>query len=259
MVPITLRTRKPVDQLTRRDFATFPVWEYASDEEGIAGRDETWVRPVDTTVVPNRRYTLVGADFTAACGKEYAGSVTVSTLDGDPEISQGAILYKGKSLFISSPENFFFRESLKQLLAALGLKKAEIFPLSFRLRVPVAGYPKYAGGVLPDPKKPSKTNNHEKHRHCSPSSRSVGSTRPASRIITRSGRYRGIRRRGDSLRRASTRGDNQSRIAAEQEHQQSTDFEGNSPRPRHHSQTPSQAQAHQTCHGDQLDQGDVSV
>lgn len=149
MPAVSLRTRKPVDKLTLGDFKAFPVWEYASDEEGMDGRDETWVRPVDTPVVPRVSYTHVAADFTAACGKKFAGFVTVSTLDGPPVVCQGVILYKRNYLFISNPESFCFRESRKDLLAKLGLKEREVFPLSFRLRLAVAGRLKYSGGELP--------------------------------------------------------------------------------------------------------------
>jgi hypothetical protein len=149
MAAVSLQTRKPVDQLTLHDFAVFPVWEYADDEEGIEGRDETWVRPIDTSVVPKRSYTHVAADFSAACGKPFAGFVTVSTLEGPAEICQGVILHQGDYLFISNPEAFGFHESRKRLLAALDMTEAELFPLSFRLRVAVAGRAKYSGGVLP--------------------------------------------------------------------------------------------------------------
>lgn len=83
---ITLRTRKPVNQLALDDFEAFPVWEYAIDEEGVSGRDETWVRPVDASAVPKRSYVIAAADFTAPCGRQFCGSVTVSTLDGPPDI-----------------------------------------------------------------------------------------------------------------------------------------------------------------------------
>ena len=36
----TLRTRKPVRDLNQHDLETFHVWEYAIDEEGVAGQDE---------------------------------------------------------------------------------------------------------------------------------------------------------------------------------------------------------------------------
>jgi hypothetical protein len=149
MTEVSLQTRKPVDQLTLDDFAVYPVWEYAMDEEGIEGRDETWVRPVDTTIVPKRSYTHVAAEFTAVSGKRFGGFVTVSTLDGAPEVCQGVILHKRKYLFVSNREAFCLDESRGHLLATLGLTEAEMFPLSFRLRVPVAGRAKYKGGALP--------------------------------------------------------------------------------------------------------------
>jgi hypothetical protein len=149
MAKVNLKTRKPVDQLTLDDFTAYPVWEYATDEEGIRGRDETWVRPVDTVAVPKRSYTHVTADFTAASGKQFAGFVTVSTLEGAPEVCQGVILHGRESLFVSNPEAFGFKESRGRLLTTLDLTEAEVFPLSFRLRVPVAGRAKYQGGSLP--------------------------------------------------------------------------------------------------------------
>jgi hypothetical protein len=149
MAPVNLETRKPVDILTLVDFVAFPVWEYADDEEAVEGQDETWVRPINTAIVPKRSYTHVAADFTAPCGKQYAGFVTVSTLNGPPDVCQGVILHAGDYLFVSNPEAMGFDKSRKILLNALGLTETEVFPLSFRLRVRVAGVTKYSGGVLP--------------------------------------------------------------------------------------------------------------
>jgi hypothetical protein len=126
-----------------------PVWEYALDEEGLEDRDETWVRPVDTRAVPKGNDTLVAADFTAACGKRFTGFVGVSTLEGAPEVIQGTILHGREDLFISNPEASGHRDFRKHLLTALHLTEAEMFPVSFQLRVPVAGRAKYSGGVLP--------------------------------------------------------------------------------------------------------------
>lgn len=148
MEEVNLQTRKPVTELNVDDFATFPVWEYADDEEGAEDRDETWVRPVDTTIVPKRSYTHVAADFATACGKQLAGFVTVSTLDGSPEACQGVVFHDGVFLFVSNPGAFGFNESRKHLLSALGLSEPEVFPLSFRLKVAMADQPNYSGGVL---------------------------------------------------------------------------------------------------------------
>lgn len=149
MAKVTLDTRKPVDRLTLADFAAFPVWAYADDEEGVEGRDETWVRPVDSSVVPKGSYTHVAAEFTATCGKRFSGFVTVSTLDGRPDVCQGVVVHNGKQRFVSNPEACGFDESRKHLLTAVQLTPAEMFPLSFRLCIPIAGRTKYTGGVLP--------------------------------------------------------------------------------------------------------------
>lgn len=149
MAKVSLHTRKPVDRLTLADFAAFPIWEYADDEEEVEGRDETWVRPVDSSVVPKGSYTHVAAEFTATCGKRFSGFVTFSTLDGPPDVCQGVVVHNRKQLFVSNPEACGFDESRKQLLTDIQLTEAEMFPLLFRLRVPVAGRAKYTGGSLP--------------------------------------------------------------------------------------------------------------
>jgi hypothetical protein len=109
----------------------------------------TWVRPVDTSIVPKGSYTHVAAEFTAICGKRFAGFVTVSTLDGPPDVCQGVVVHVGDYLFVSNSEACGFDESRKHLLTAVHLTEVEMFPLSFRLRVPVAGGGKHTGGVLP--------------------------------------------------------------------------------------------------------------
>jgi len=144
-----LQTRKPINQLTVADLEAFPVWQYAEDEEGVDGRDETWVRPIAVSVVPERSSTHVAASFTAACGKHFEGFVTVSTLEGAPDFCQGSIFHNGDSFLVANPGSFGFSESRARLLAAVGLKEAETFPLLFRLRVRVAGWATYAGGTLP--------------------------------------------------------------------------------------------------------------
>ena len=99
-----LETRKPVDRLTVNDLSTFPVWEYALDEEGIEGRDETWVRPLNTQVVPSGQYSLqVAADFKAACGRTYSGFVDVTTAGEPVDISGGVILHGSDYLIIPRP------------------------------------------------------------------------------------------------------------------------------------------------------------
>lgn len=43
---------KPFAEITLEDILEYPIWEYALDEEGVEGQDESWIRPViDTTDV----------------------------------------------------------------------------------------------------------------------------------------------------------------------------------------------------------------
>jgi hypothetical protein len=146
---VDLNTRKPVDVLSPEDFESFPIWEYADDEEGVQGQDETWVRPVNSLLVPEMSYTHVAADFATPSGHELRGYVTVSRLGEEPEVCQGVIFHMGKGLFVSNPEAFRFRESRAELTRAVGLAEAELFPLTFRLRVPLAPEAAQVVGVLP--------------------------------------------------------------------------------------------------------------
>lgn len=47
---------KPCDTVTAEEFARYPVWVWALDEEGVEGQDETWVKPLISG-------TDVGADI----------------------------------------------------------------------------------------------------------------------------------------------------------------------------------------------------
>jgi hypothetical protein len=125
------------------------VWEFASDEEGVEGQDETWVRPVDTGVVPKRSYMHVAAEFVTINKEKFTGFVTVSTLDGTPDVCQGVILHERDYLFVSNSEASRFDDSRQDLLKTLRLSERQVFPLSFKLKVPVAGHKKYTGGILP--------------------------------------------------------------------------------------------------------------
>ena len=146
---MTLDTRKSVECLTPEDFAAFPVWEYADDEEGLEQQDETWVRPTGTKLVANRAYSHAVANFTAACGHTLSGYVIISTLEGHPEVCQGAIFHGGESLFILNPEACGFEESRQTVLGALGLAEPELFPLTWRLLVSVEGDFGQVQGILP--------------------------------------------------------------------------------------------------------------
>ena len=133
-------TRKPVDRLTVNDFSAFPIWEYALDEEGIEGRDETWVRPLTARVIPKGKYSLqVAADLKTASGRSYSGFLNVTTAEGRVEIGGGVILDSSNYVPIPSREMFGFEQLKEVLLSRLRLSEAELFPITYTLRVLIEG------------------------------------------------------------------------------------------------------------------------
>ena len=47
-----ITTRKPLRKLTRADLQAFPVWDWAINEEGAEGLDESTVRPTTHAAIP---------------------------------------------------------------------------------------------------------------------------------------------------------------------------------------------------------------
>src|SRR5689334_18367596 len=96
---VSLKTRKPVTELTPADLEVYPVWEFAIDEESVPGQDETWVRPIESRAIPVGRYSLsVATEFRTACGRTYPGFSMVSTGPGNLDIGEGIILAEGSYL-----------------------------------------------------------------------------------------------------------------------------------------------------------------
>ncbi|HKU37537.1 MAG TPA: hypothetical protein VJR89_05300 [Polyangiales bacterium] len=143
----TLRTRKPIDALVALDFVAFPIWEYASDEEGVEGQDETWVRPLPAMTVAKGCYSLwVAADFTTASGAEILGAVSVTTA-GEVEFGDGILLPDGQYIVVATYEN---RSMRNNIAARLNSKARDVFPLSFELRVLIGREKEHRTGTVGD-------------------------------------------------------------------------------------------------------------
>lgn len=135
----SLHTRKPVDQLRLPDITKFPVWEFATDDEATPGQDETWVRPVDTKVVPANAFSLsVAAKFRTASGGELSGIVGVTTFGG-LEVTHGAVITEQDYVFIPWPGYDGACRSCQVAAHELGIPESELFPLQYELVVPVEG------------------------------------------------------------------------------------------------------------------------
>jgi len=153
----TLNTRKPVVKLKVSDFRTFPIWEFAIDEEGENGQDEKWVRPVQCSVLPLGAYSLlVATDFTMSSGRRLTGCMSVSSAHGKIEISPGAVLgrvgYKtlptvSRALAVRRQYDWSI-SGRDALIRALGVPENEIFPLRYTLRVVIRSEKKLRTGVI---------------------------------------------------------------------------------------------------------------
>ena len=141
----TLRTRKPIDELTALDIETFPIWEFATHEEGAEGQDETWVRPLKAKRVPRHGYSFqVAADFTTPSGLELVGIANVTTA-GRVQIDTAVILTGGRYIFVPDPTQ---SRPWRSLSEAFGLSAAKSAPLSYTLRVPIEGRKGMRSGVI---------------------------------------------------------------------------------------------------------------
>lgn len=131
----SLKTRKLVDQLRVVDLETFPIWEFATDEEEHENQDETWVRPVKATRIPKDAYSLsVFAKFTTPSGAELKGIVGVNTAEGF-EAVHAAVLTDENYVFIPWPAMAGAQKLARDAAEELGLKAKDLFPLSYRLAV----------------------------------------------------------------------------------------------------------------------------
>ena len=128
---ITLASRKPVNQLKLDDLEAFPIWEYAIDEEGVRGQDETWVRPVGSTFVPKRLGCFfVAAQFWTNDDQDLFGAAEVYTNDGF-EVTGAILLFGDKYIPISVGG---LAEEQEHIARQLSSASAAVFPLRFRLK-----------------------------------------------------------------------------------------------------------------------------
>jgi hypothetical protein len=140
----TLSTRKPIDRLSPDDLLVFPIWEFAIDEEGIEGRDETWVRPVGARTIRKGLWSLsVAADFRTSSGAAIPGFVGVTTAGGI-ELGGGVLLPGTKYVFVDVSDASGRAKTAK----ALALSVQETFPLTFTLRVLIGREKNFRTGCL---------------------------------------------------------------------------------------------------------------
>ena len=146
----TLETRKPVQEISLEDLQTFPIWEFALDEEGEDGQDETWIQPVATESVPSGSYSqIVAASFSpCAFTRVFLGFMIVTTARGQFEAQAGAVVTADDYFFIPSSQPPSSEAEREAFARALGVAPAQMFPLAFELLAPLSGEAQSRRGTI---------------------------------------------------------------------------------------------------------------
>jgi hypothetical protein len=145
------RIRKHVYELTPEDLDRYAVWEFALDEEGEEGQDETTVRPYEAhgPLDPGAGMFIVRARLVLADGTHVGGYLT-PPVQGDSGLGtlQPAVVVDGGQVSfwcgMIAPEP----ADVSASYARLGKSSAsDIFPLRFASDVELVGGP--VTGELP--------------------------------------------------------------------------------------------------------------
>ena len=127
----SLSSRKPVEDLSVEDLEAFPTWEFADDEEGMRGQDETWVRPLAVSHIPSDCFSLcVAASVRLACGLVYPAVLFADTYEEFKVQAVGLLTSAGRVL-LPAPEAV---AEPNRELKRLGLSASQVFPLEYSTR-----------------------------------------------------------------------------------------------------------------------------
>jgi hypothetical protein len=135
-----MRIRKRDYELDLDDIMQFAVWEYALDEEGIAGQDERTVRPYCTSLSldPQEAYFIVRASFHLADGTQMKGYIKPVTLSG-PKFMEPVIPVDLHPIVITDRGRVTFwygaskpgLEEISKNYHTLDKESSEVFPIEF--------------------------------------------------------------------------------------------------------------------------------
>jgi len=143
----------PVEKLSEALLRKFPVWEFATDEEGLSGQDETWVRPVKKLPITTGDERLVGCEFTLADGSTlfgFLGNLSLKEAERNAHFLTLSIFVRGKVKHLARYHDADVEErGPKWLAATLGKKEQEVFPLFYDVSTFVRGKKECLRGSIP--------------------------------------------------------------------------------------------------------------
>jgi hypothetical protein len=127
------KIRVQFEDFTLDNFDIAPVWEFALDEEGEDGQDETTLRPCSglTVADPADGLCIVKAEFTTASGKTFFGLCSPAFEFNLADIQPYMFTDKGTLSFwfgMLEPT----RQAIDDLYKQFGESKDTLFPIKFK-------------------------------------------------------------------------------------------------------------------------------
>ncbi len=138
-----LSTRKTVYQVTRDDFASYAVWEWAIDEDGAEAADESFVRPTPLASIPKRDFAqfIVAASVTLRNGSTMPAYAEVTVQGAAITVTPMSIFLYDRHLDIAATETTRALSYLTQ--------EADNYPAAWELKVPIDGEAMPRQGKVP--------------------------------------------------------------------------------------------------------------
>jgi hypothetical protein len=130
---IDLHSRRSIRKIARADFAAFPVWEWALNEELTHGDGESYVRPAALASLPLGpvRQFIVSATATLNDGSVLPACVEVSVRAKKVRIAPMFIFLQDRHLDFGGAET--------ATVLSLYTKRADAHPVCWELAVPLEG------------------------------------------------------------------------------------------------------------------------
>lgn len=134
---------------TFSDLISYPAWEYALDEEGVAGQDERTVRPylAPPPLELSGVYLLVRASFVMVGGTNFKGYIKPVQTNwiNQGDFMSAALPYDFNPTIVLGREHISFqygmkkptREEMQRVYGFLGKKSNEISPIKFNADIKV--------------------------------------------------------------------------------------------------------------------------
>ncbi len=136
------------NEFSLRDFEISPIWEFAIDEEGEEGQDETTLKPrLDLTFPdPSEGLLIVECEFEANSGNKFSGLCSPSFDDSISSIQPYIFTDKQITMFwfgIVQPD----KKTKNEIYEALNETAESLFPIKFQSNLKMADGSRIIGQI----------------------------------------------------------------------------------------------------------------